>query len=297
MLRALRHFYFNYHHPELTSSWIQSAFMRRIQFGIREMICFLIVGFLSYGTKLSNQLLLEYLAPVISVLCLQQTFGATLSSCYQITLAITPLSIFLYIAQKIGLGYHDYLATELLLLFTTFCIAYGCAQVNNFFNHSFFFDGKSSFQSPMKKISLLYNVLYFDSIFSQPNIPSTFSFELLGVYILGMVMALIASLLIFPLFATFDIENRFNYSLSELQQMHRLVIQAFLSHDKMSANIILAKSTIIESLIQKAIIPFQTRQDEARFELPQYLQRIFNRKHRHIIDLTLSGNFSSLKRD
>ncbi len=142
IFRIVRHFYFNYHRPEPTSSWAQSAFMRRVQFGIREMICFLIVGFLSYGTQLSNQLLLEYLVPVISILCLQQTFGSTLSCCYQITLAITPLSIFLYIAQKIGLGYHDYLATELLLLFTSFCIAYGCAQVNSLANHSFFFNQK-----------------------------------------------------------------------------------------------------------------------------------------------------------
>ena len=145
MFRTVRRFYFSYHHPESTSSWIQSAFMRRVQFGLREMICFLIVGFLSYGTQLSNQLLLEYLAPVISVLCLQQTFGATLSCCYQITLAITPLSIFLYIVKRIGLGYHDYLATELLLLFTSFCIAYGCAQVNNISNRSFSLDRKLSF--------------------------------------------------------------------------------------------------------------------------------------------------------
>jgi hypothetical protein len=130
MSRTVRHFYFNYHHPESTPLWIQSAFMRRVQFGIRETICFLIVGFLSYGTKLANHLSIQYLVPIISIVCLQQTFGSTLSCCYQITLAITPLSIFLFIAQKIGLGYHDYLASELLLLLTSFFIAYGCTQVN-----------------------------------------------------------------------------------------------------------------------------------------------------------------------
>jgi hypothetical protein len=104
--------------------------MRCVQFGIREMTCFLIVGFLSYGTQLANQFSLEYLVPIISILCLQQTFGSTLSCCYHITLAITPLSIVLFVLQKLGLGYHDYLATELLLLFTSFCIAYGCTQVN-----------------------------------------------------------------------------------------------------------------------------------------------------------------------
>ncbi len=130
MSRTMRHFYFNYHHPEFTSLWIQSAFMRHVQFGIREMICFLIAGFLSYGTQLANHLSLQYLVPVISIVCLQQTFGSTLSCCYKITLVITPLSIFLFVVQKIGFGYHNYLSSELLLLFPSFCIAYGCTQVN-----------------------------------------------------------------------------------------------------------------------------------------------------------------------
>lgn len=100
LFRIVRHFYFNYHYPESSSVWIHSTFIQRVQFGVREMICFLIVGFLSYGTKLSNHLRLEYLVPVISILCLQQTFGSTFFCCYQLTLAITPLSIFLFVSQK-----------------------------------------------------------------------------------------------------------------------------------------------------------------------------------------------------
>ncbi len=103
-------------------------------------------------------------------------------------------------------------------------------------------------------------------------------------------MALLVSLTIFPLFATFDIENRFNYSLSKLQQMYELVTQAFLCTDKMSAHILLARASMIESMVHKALIPIQTRLDETHYEPSRYLQRIFNRKHRHIIDLTLQGN-------
>lgn len=147
-----------------------------------------------------------------------------------------------------------------------------------------------------RKFSFLYNVLYFCSNFSKSGISSTFSFELLGVYIIGMSMSLLISLLIFPLFATFDIENRFNYSLSKIQQMHVLIIQAFLSPDKMGAHMALAKATMIENMVHKALLPIQTRLDEARFEPVRYLQRIFNRKQRHIIDLTLHGkSFSPLK--
>lgn len=103
-------------------------------------------------------------------------------------------------------------------------------------------------------------------------------------------MALLASLIIFPLFATIDMENRFIYSLSKLQQMHVLITEAFLSHDKMNSNMLLSRSTTIESMVHKALLPIQTRLDEARFEPTRLLQRIYNRKRRHIIDLTLQGN-------
>jgi len=269
--QVVRRFYFNYHYPQSSSVWIHSTFIQRVQFGVREMICFLIVGFLSYGTKLSDHLLLEYLVPVIAILCLQQTFGSTFSCCYQLTIAITPLSIFLFISQKIGLGYHDYISTEILLLFTTFCIAFTCTQVQT------------------KKLCMLYNVIYFISIFSNDTMPLTFAFELFSVYLIGMIMALFASIAIFPLFATFDIENRFNYSLSKLQQMHILIVQAFLSSDKMTAHMSLAKVATIENLVEKALSPIQSRIDEARFEPSKFLQRLINRKYQHIINLTLQG--------
>jgi len=112
---------------------------------------------------------------------------------------------------------------------------------------------------------------------------------------MGMAMAVLISLIIFPLFATFDIENRFNYSLSKLQQMHGLIIQAFLCRDKMGAQMSLAKATMVESMIRKALMPIQMRLDEAHFEPNRYLRRIFNRNHRHIIDLTSQGNFSLVK--
>ncbi|CAF1392692.1 unnamed protein product, partial [Rotaria sordida] len=222
--------------------------MQRVQFSFQEVIYFLFIGFLAYGTQLANQLSLEYLVPII---------------------IITPLSIFLFVAKKIGLSYHDYLATELLLLFTSFCIAYGYTQVQT------------------RKISLLYNVIYFSGNFSNPSILSTYSFELLGIYLLGMVIALLVSLIIFPLFATFDIENRFNYSLSKLQRMHTLIIQAFLCSDKMSAHMLLTRASLIENMVHNTLTPIQMKLDEAHFEPARLLQKIFNRKHIHIIDLIL----------
>jgi hypothetical protein len=130
--QTIRHFYFNYHHFEPSSSCIHSSFTRSVQFAFRTVIAFLVGGFLAYGTPLSNQLDQQYLIPTLSILCVQETFGLTLSACYQMVLVLTPLSIFLFIIQKIGLGYQDYLAAELLLLILSVFIAYKCSQVNIF---------------------------------------------------------------------------------------------------------------------------------------------------------------------
>lgn len=126
------HFYFNYHQYDLFSTLTSSALSRRIQFALRTTIAFLVGGFLAYGTPLNDQLSLQYLIPVMSLLSIQETFGMTLFAGFQMLTVITPLSIFLFIVQKIGLGYQDYLVAELLLLISSLFVGYKCTQVNSF---------------------------------------------------------------------------------------------------------------------------------------------------------------------
>jgi hypothetical protein len=136
--RTLRHFYFNYHYVQSPLPYIHSSFTRRVQFAVQMVIAFLVGGFLAYGTSLNNQLAQGFLIPLISVLSIQDTVGLTLAACFQMLLAIIPTTIFLFIVQKIGLGYQDYLAAELILLVSSFFIAFVCAQVFNP-QHSFIF--------------------------------------------------------------------------------------------------------------------------------------------------------------
>ena len=114
-----------------------------------------------------------------------------------------------------------------------------------------------------------------------------FPFELLEEFIIGLFVCVLVSLLIFPLFATFDIENRINYCLYNFQQMHTIIIQAFLCREESNSKILLTRSMIFEQMIRKAMILVQTRLNEARFEPSQLLQRIFNRRRRQIIDLNI----------
>jgi hypothetical protein len=130
ILQQFRHFYFNYHGSDLSPAFTSSVFSRRVQFALRMTISFLVGGFLAYGTPLNDQLSTEYLIPTMCILAIQETFGMTLTASYQMFIVITPLSIFLYIIQRIGVGYKNYLAAELLLLVSTFFVSYKCSQVS-----------------------------------------------------------------------------------------------------------------------------------------------------------------------
>jgi len=131
--------------------------------------------------------------------------------------------------------------------------------------------------------------IFFATIVNQPVISSTFIFELLEEFIVGMSIGILISLTVFPVFATMDIENRVNYCLINLQEMQRLIIQGFLCQDKMSAQVSLSRVSTVEQMIRVAINPLPMKLIEARFEPSRLLQRIFNRRQRHIIDLTIKG--------
>jgi hypothetical protein len=135
----------------------------------------------------------------------------------------------------------------------------------------------------------LINAIFFATIVNQTNLPATFIFVLLQEFVIGMVVAIFISLLIVPLFATFDIENRINYCLVNLQQMQTLIIEAFVCRDQMSAQLALARASTIEQLVRTTMNLIITRLAEARFEPSRCLQRLFNRRRRHLIDLTLRG--------
>ncbi|CAF1135581.1 unnamed protein product [Adineta ricciae] len=246
-----------------------STFIRRLQYTLRITLSFLIGGFITYGTPLNDQLTTQYLIPVMCILAIQETFGMTLLASYQMITALIPLSIFLYIIQKLGVGYGDYLAAELLLLVSSFALSYKCTQIQP------------------RKIALLISSIFFATIVNQQNLPSTFIFTLLEEFVIGISVSLLVSLLVFPLFATIDIENRMNYCLKNLQRMESIVIQAFLCEDQMSAQVSLARSSTLEQMIRVAMNLIHTRLNETQMEPSRLLQRIFNRRRRHLMDLTL----------
>ncbi len=145
----------------------------------------------------------------------------------------------------------------------------------------------------VRKLALIINAIFFASIVNQKNLPSTFVFLLLELFIIGMAIALLVSLFIFPLFATIDFENRVHYCLKNLQQMQTIIIQGFICQDEMNAQISTTRSSTIEQMVRTTMNLLCIRLVEARMEPSRYLQRIFNRKRKHLFNLTLQGYFFS----
>ncbi|CAF3244784.1 unnamed protein product [Rotaria sp. Silwood2] len=264
-------FCFNAHRIKSSPLCIDSAFIRRFQFCFKTVLAFIISGFIAYGTRLRYQLDQQYIICVISAISIQETVGLTLSSNIQTIISIVPLSIILFIIHIIGLSYGHYLAAELLLLILSFLIAYQCTQIQT------------------RKIALLYNAIFFSTIVNEEKLPILFVFLLLAVFLIGISISIFVSLLVFPLFATIDVENRFNYCLCYFQRMYYLIIQAFLSPDPIAAKVSLSRASIIEDIIRQTLIIMQTRLVEARYEPSRLLQRIFFRKRKHMIDLNIQG--------
>ncbi|CAF4323861.1 unnamed protein product, partial [Rotaria sordida] len=74
-----------------------------------------------------------------------------------------------------------------------------------------------------------------------------------------------------------------------LQRMETIVIQAFLCKDQMNAQVSLTRASTIEQMVRTTMNSMHSRLNEAHMEPSRCLQRIFNRRRRHLIDLTLQG--------
>lgn len=71
--------------------------------------------------------------------------------------------------------------------------------------------------------------------------------------------------------------------------MQTLIVQAFLAEDQISAQVSLSRASTIEQMVRTTMNSFSSRLMESSMEPSRFLQRIFNRKRRHLIDLTLIG--------
>ncbi|CAF1243578.1 unnamed protein product, partial [Didymodactylos carnosus] len=274
---ASHQFYFN-HCPDTTTTidssiyarYFHGLFARRIAYGLRMTTSFLFGGFIAYDKRLRTKLAdLNFLVCILSILIIQDTLGQTLENCYLMTKSLLPISIFLYIIQHLGLSYRSYLATEFSLLITTFYISYKCPKIQT------------------RRVVLLINVIFFSTIVNNQQTSTIFVFELLKTYIIGLIVAIITSIIIFPLTATLDIENRFIYGLLNLNQLYILAIHGYLSQNKILSQVSLKQCEIIQQYLCENLIMMQIRLNQVKYEPVKLIQLIFRRHRIKTINLTL----------
>ena len=88
------------------------------------------------------------------------------------------------------------------------------------------------------------------------------------------------------------------YCLKNLDTMHHRLLQAFLCQDQMGAEVLLTRTTTTEQMIRVSMNTLISRFSEAHMEPSRLLQRIYNRRRNHLMNLTLQGGslvrFSSM---
>jgi hypothetical protein len=149
----------------------------------------------------------------MAAMLLQTSIGMSLLAAAGLVISLTPICIFFYLVQK-GLGYHDFAAIAILLFFSTWFIAYRNPTI------------------AQRKMPLIIVVIFWTSICNTPNglLPSTFAFQLLEAMVIGLAVALAASLVVFPTSACYEIHQRLVYCLHGVEQASELVITAFVCH-------------------------------------------------------------------
>ena len=96
IIRLLIKIYFNSYRLKSSSLLFNSKTIRHIEYSLKMIIAFIISGLISYGSPLHYYLDQQYIICVISILSIQETFGLTLYSSIQTTIAIVPLSNFTF---------------------------------------------------------------------------------------------------------------------------------------------------------------------------------------------------------
>lgn len=138
-------------------------------------------------------------------------------------------------------------------------------------------------------MTLLFNAVFFSILLTEPSLPKMFVFILLGMFLLGMCISIVVSFFVFPSFATLDVEQRFSFCLSNVQRIFYLLVQSFLSSDRVHARMLLSRASILEEMIRSVMSPIPTRLFESTYEPSEFLQRIFYRNRHRLIQLSVEG--------
>ena len=118
-----------------TSFWkrlcdaFNSKFTRDLQYGVQLTAALVIAAIIGYISDYKNDVAIGWILPVTSALLIFDTFGNTVSGLIGGVFSFLPVSIFLYVVQILGVGYHNYTSATLIFFFATFYLGYTNSSV------------------------------------------------------------------------------------------------------------------------------------------------------------------------
>jgi hypothetical protein len=249
--------------PTLHKLWlaIQGKFLRDLQFAIKLTCTFVVSALIAFNSNYKNQALIGWVLPVLALLLIGDTAGGSILAARLSVVNFVPMGIFIYILQKIGMGYRNYASASILFFIVSFWVGY----VN------------PSTQS--RKIALVFPVILFTTLVSTPRqyVTNTIVWDLLGECLMSCTISLAISFLILPRFACLEVHDRFNYTLHRTSEVFDLTIRGMMASHAAKAEVYLTEA---ESLLQNCRENHELldqRMYFSQFEIVSLIRFLFNR--------------------
>lgn len=241
---------------------VSNEFFRTTQFALRMACTFITSSMIVYGTDYGSTIQAPYIIPVMSALIGNFTLGQTIAGSLTLMKTIIPVSIFVYIIQLCGVGYHDYTSVTILFLLVTFYTAYLNPLVIT------------------RKLALLLPVIFFTTIVNTPSniLGQLFAFQLLESFTVGIIFAIAFSMFILPRTSTLELQDRMSYCLNSIHTMYTLTMHAYLCSNKAESQALLNEANLVLAYVLQSSQQMRLRTAELQTEPAVLIRRLFRSK-------------------
>jgi hypothetical protein len=250
--------------PQQKSFWyrLHTPLLRDFQYAVQVATALVLSAIIGFVSDYEKHAPIAWLLPVCSALFIFDTFGGSLYGLVGLVIGTIPPSIFIYVIQRLGVGYHNYLSATLLFFFVTFYIGYTNLSITT------------------RKIVLLLPVVVIPSLLQSPRsaIPPNFIWFLLGEMLVASCVSVAVSCFVFPRYASVELQDRFSFALSKLAQVMELSIQAMMATTQVESQSYLLETESLLKLLYENHDAMVQRNFFSKLE-PQYLLRKVFRTH------------------
>ncbi len=235
---------------------------RDIQAAIQMTASFVFAALIGFKSDIKNQLSIGWILTVLAPLLIGDTLGTTILACRSAIVNFIPAAILIYVLQVLGMGYHTYTSSCIIFFIVCFWMGY--------INPSM----------AARKIALLLPVIMITIIVTTPNayLASDFIWQFVAECFIGLAVDLAISLFLLPTYATFEVSERFNYTLQRNAEVLELLVSAMLAEHKAESEIYLCEADELIRCMQENQDAIGMRAFVATYEPMSLLRVVFRSK-------------------